>query len=345
MESNTEDPTNSSAERIDSDGAAVVDLLEEAWFFGNLLSHGNREHMPRCLPHPCPSSPDCSLAYEMKMNSDKRSSSPEEPCPPVEIEIDGRKGYSSKLLFIHGHSPPPASSSYDDQIDHFHPPSSSSEDTIEEVWAEIGRRKMEEPGGITPLTKRSPSRVLLKAPSLPPGIGREEVSIEEILQSKSHPRMCRSYRQSFLNISDLLPPRQIPKGMRNYRSPMSSEEDMRRRLLGRTRSIKSRGELEFEELQGFKDLGFTFDKKDLSPRVVNILPGLQEKKEDCRVEDDDKEDQKRREPYLSEAWLLSKTFKPQIPTWAHRGSAQEKDVKAHIKFWARAVASNVQPEC
>lgn len=122
---------------------------------------------------------------------------------------------------------------------------------------------------------------------------------------------------------------------------MSSEEDMRRRLLNRTKSIKSRGELEHEELQGFKDLGFTFDKNALSPRVVDILPGLQEKKDGTTKEAE--EDQRPREPYLSEAWL-SQSFAPPVPKWTPRGSAEE-EVKAHIKFWARAVASNVQLEC
>ncbi|KAK4745844.1 hypothetical protein SAY87_012156 [Trapa incisa] len=350
MESHAEDPTtNSSQERIQSHEAAVEDLLDEAWFFGNLLhGFGNRKHMACCLPDLCPSSSDCSLPCERKMKPEKPSSSLEESFPTVEMDLDGRRRSSSKLL-IQDHSPPPPpppppSSSYDDQSGHFHPPS-SSEKTIEEVWAETDFRK-----------KRSPSRGLLKAPSLPSGLGREDARIEEILQSKSHPRMSKSNRQSSLNISDLLPPRQVPKGIPNYRSRMSSEEDMRRRLLRRTGSIKSRGELECEELQGFKDLGFTFDKKDLSPRVVNILPGLKEKREDCalkeaesaaaddKVEEEEEEDQKPREPYLSDAWL-SKSFKPRIPTWTPRGSTEEEDVKAHIKFWARAVASNAQLEC
>lgn len=109
-------------------------------------------------------------------------------------------------------------------------------------------------------------------------------------------------------------------------------KEITRRLLNQTKLRKTRSDLEFEEVQGFRDLGFTFDR-ELSPKVVDILPGLQGKKPE------DLEQDNVRRPYLSEAWLLQ-SCAPPIPNWAPKGSTE--DMKAQIKFWARAVASNVR---
>lgn len=131
-----------------------------------------------------------------------------------------------------------------------------------------------------------------------------------------------------------------------YRPPRNLEveaintncsKEMRRRLANQTKLRKSLSDLELEEVQGFKDLGFTFEK-ELSPNVVKILPGLQGKKQPEDLEQD-----KVRRPYLSEAWLVQQSSAPPIPNWAHKGSAE--DMKAQIKFWARAVASNMRQEC
>lgn len=136
------------------------------------------------------------------------------------------------------------------------------------------------------------------------------------------------------------------QGIPRYRPPRNTEtvesimnsdgcNEMRRRYLneGKTSMRKSLSDLEFEEVQGFKDLGFTFDNKDLSPGVVNIIPGLKEKqKEDSNPE-------KVRRPYLSEAWVVQ-SCSPQFPNWDATKSSE--DMKAQIKFWARAVGSNVR---
>ncbi|KAI4333627.1 hypothetical protein L6164_018408 [Bauhinia variegata] len=48
-------------------------------------------------------------------------------------------------------------------------------------------------------------------------------------------------------------------------------------------------------------------------------------------------------PYLLEAWLVQSCAPspPPIPIWTSNKSSAE-DMKAHIKFWAKAVASNVR---
>ncbi|OMO74920.1 hypothetical protein CCACVL1_16402 [Corchorus capsularis] len=108
-------------------------------------------------------------------------------------------------------------------------------------------------------------------------------------------------------------------------------QEMRRRCSSQKPLQKSRSDLAFQELQGFKDLGFRFEKEDLSPGVVNMLPGLQENKIEELKQD------KVRRPYLSEAWL-AQSLAPPIPNSVSKNSAA--DMKAQLKFWARAVATN-----
>lgn len=116
---------------------------------------------------------------------------------------------------------------------------------------------------------------------------------------------------------------------------------MRRRFLKQRTMRKSLSDLEFEEVQGLKDLGFSFDEEAIDTSVASIIPGLQEKNRE-----ESEEDKAVRRPYLSEAWLLQTTCPPPpppIPTYTSTKSS--KDMKQHIKFWARAVASNVRLEC
>ena len=123
---------------------------------------------------------------------------------------------------------------------------------------------------------------------------------------------------------------------------------MRRRFSCQKTMRKSPSDLENEEVQGFKDLGFQFEKDTINPSVASILPGLQEKNRDEK-----EQDKAVRRPYLSEAWLEQSCgpplppppppLPPVVPNWDSKKSTE--DVKAQIKFWARAVASNVHQEC
>lgn len=115
------------------------------------------------------------------------------------------------------------------------------------------------------------------------------------------------------------------------------DKKMRRRYLKQRTMRKSLSDLEFEEVQGFKDLGFSFKKEAINPNVANVIPGLQQKNREER-----EEEKAVRRPYLSEAWLLQ-SCPPPIPICTSNKSPE--DMKAHIKFWARAVASNVRQEC
>ncbi|XP_022984730.1 uncharacterized protein LOC111482920 isoform X1 [Cucurbita maxima] len=170
---------------------------------------------------------------------------------------------------------------------------------------------------------------LLRTPSLPPFIGREK----EFGEKEAAARIRNSIQP---NLSEFFPTRQeiLEKNfsLPTCRIPTNSDR-MWHQFLIQMRKRRSQSELESEELQGFKDLGFTFDKKDINPTVVDIIPGLREKKEE------ELDSERTRRPYLSEAWMLQNHLLPPIPKWDSRKSAE--DMKQQIKFWARAVASNV----
>ncbi|KAK6946674.1 hypothetical protein RJ641_000147 [Dillenia turbinata] len=280
-----------------------IDLLEEAWFFGNSLV--KNKSMSRCFSDPCPS---LGLNRDMFVRSDS-----------------SRKNSSSTE-------------------DDFGDPLQVAKKEAGEEDAEIVQEKEENPQAIafTPIDHVGFARPsLLRSPSLPPHIGKQK----EIHTTNGIPMpRTKLTRRASMNSSEVFPPRQ--KGFPKHRGrnkvdlasmSTSSFNEMRRRFLTQSNTRKSLSDLECEEVQGFKDLGFRFEKEDLNPSVISILPGLKEKNH-CESDEEDKV----RRPYLSEAWIEQCTS-PLIPGWIENKSAE--DMKAQIKFWARAVASNVRAEC
>ncbi|KAG4969012.1 hypothetical protein AAZX31_12G215300 [Glycine max] len=308
-------------------------LLEECWFFDNLLKIAPR--MTRCHSDPYPSSTGLISPPDFLVK-DSNSSSPSKPpnngaivhskkiqrapsMPPLRLREEDHKGSCSvRSKLVHQPTDPvvshAASEPHCAQMKGHHN-------------SDCNRRKSK----------------LLRTPSLPPSIGREEKF------QVNDTRTGRSHKQpSTPTHIDILPPRQTSKSCSIPRCrPARKTEvesfnkegimEMRRRFLNQKTMRRSLSDLEFEEVQGFKDLGFSFEKEALSPSLASILPGLQEKKRD-----ETEEDKAARRPYLSEAWLVQ-SCAPPIPNWAsHKSSG---DMKEQIKFWARAVASNVHQEC
>ncbi|GAB4831570.1 hypothetical protein Ancab_005582 [Ancistrocladus abbreviatus] len=116
--------------------------------------------------------------------------------------------------------------------------------------------------------------------------------------------------------------------------------------------------LSSEEVKGFLDLGFTFDEKQLTPRMMSLIPGLQRlggPKNETKtylshakdVKDGEEEEAESRSevrrPYLSEAWLISKPNSPLLKLRMSRASTTD-DMKIHLKIWAKTVASILQHE-
>ncbi|XP_028755732.1 uncharacterized protein LOC114715097 [Neltuma alba] len=103
-------------------------------------------------------------------------------------------------------------------------------------------------------------------------------------------------------------------------------------------------ELELEEVEGFKDLGFIFKQEDRHSRLALIIPGLKRlgKKEEEEEEIDERYIQR---PYLSETWdfldrkkKVEKPLKMKIP----EDMSNEAKMKDDLKLWAYAVASLVR---
>ncbi|KAL8510166.1 hypothetical protein ACS0TY_017109 [Phlomoides rotata] len=115
------------------------------------------------------------------------------------------------------------------------------------------------------------------------------------------------------SLTHTLPPRKNTHKGVITNSTLSRKKHEQESIKSPIKTQRSLKELESEELQGFKE-------KELSPNVARV------------------EDNRTARPYLSEAWSA-----PPVPRWGVKRSTE--DMKAQIKFWARAVASNVRQEC
>ncbi|KAL5059966.1 hypothetical protein RYX36_031570 [Vicia faba] len=184
--------------------------------------------------------------------------------------------------------------------------------------------------------------------SLPIQVGSIEnkEEMKEILDKMSH-MDC-----SHLSCSSLPTTRKRP------------EKSRKKNNLQKTMSCRTLGELELDEVKGFMDLGFIFKKEYISPRMISVVPGLQRlcsfqnnKKNhsgsqimDGATENDDiivqvYEDEKRdiMRPYLSEAWLIKKPDSPLLSMKVPKTCSAD-NMKKHLRFWAKTVASEVRQE-
>ncbi|KAL2523549.1 Uncharacterized protein Adt_08603 [Abeliophyllum distichum] len=277
-----------------------VQLLEESWFFGNFLERKTR--MLRSYSDPCTSS-----NYRQEIMVGK---SLDETYESIKNLSECEKLKPLSLIKK--------------------PSMASEEQTHEAKGSEFANRQG-----------------LGRAPSLPTSLE----FMEGFQDEESDFCMGKLIRQASLIHSDmLLPPRHssskavaqscsMPRNRRGRKKPalgnlnMEALEEMRKQyLVSKIKTKKILTDFEFEEVQGFKDLGFNFDVvKDLDPSVVSILPGLKEKKGVIESE----EEEENMKPYLSEAWMA------QSPS-ASSSKRSTEDIKKQIKFWARAVASNVR---
>ncbi|XVF07939.1 hypothetical protein REPUB_Repub06bG0182300 [Reevesia pubescens] len=131
--------------------------------------------------------------------------------------------------------------------------------------------------------------------------------------------------------------------------------------LQKSMSCRSLKDLELEEVKGFMDLGFIFKKEHLNPRIISVVPGLLRlgffktdqlmnlAADELPKDDDDDDDIEQEEirgvirPYLSEAWLIKRPDSPLLNLKVPMVSATA-EMKKHLKFWARTVASVAQQE-
>uniref|UniRef100_A0A0A9D168 Uncharacterized protein n=1 Tax=Arundo donax TaxID=35708 RepID=A0A0A9D168_ARUDO len=99
---------------------------------------------------------------------------------------------------------------------------------------------------------------------------------------------------------------------------------------------KSSSDLESIEVQGFRDLGFVFDKEELRENLADVLPGLRGSATVDKV----------RRPYLSEAWHhVQRSAAPALIRVQSSDARSAAEMKDQLRMWAQAVACNVRQDC
>uniref|UniRef100_M1AXC4 Uncharacterized protein n=2 Tax=Solanum tuberosum TaxID=4113 RepID=M1AXC4_SOLTU len=365
-------------------------LLEESWFFGNLLDRKSR--MLRCYSDPCSSSKKTQdflsgksmeetfsslqkLPQGEKLNLVSRrskprlqrasSSSSEQRCnlrraPSLPVFVDYKEEpHDEESDFSMGKlirqasinevkiSPPKTnlqrapSLQESEQIHDFSPQKHTSQvllpktsqtrapslqvlqesEQIHDEESDFSMGKLIRQASINKV-KISPSKHtsqaqgnLQRAPSLP-----VFAKVEGIHDEENEFSMGKLIRQASLNNARVLPPKHTSKGL--TRSPSISsitKHHLRRKQGQESKTRNSSNGLEVEDLQGFKNLDLNNEKKNSISKFANTsTPGLIEKnkKKPDGLSDLDKI---RRQPY-----------------------SPEDHMKEQIKYWARAVASNVR---
>ncbi|XP_073123250.1 uncharacterized protein [Henckelia pumila] len=274
------------------------ELLDECWFFGNLLQCSN-SRMFRSFSDPCTSSDIFGdKSYEETYESIKKLSGDDE---------------SRKFNLVKAPSLP-----------------ASMKERIHESSAAKG---VTDPPGRGKSSRRILSKSISRAPSLPTSLRADEYQDDEVEFS-----MGKLIRQASMRNSDTrthvmgVTPSSGLKRNQPRKKPeidsikMESLEEIRTPpIMNQLRKQKSSSVTESKKMQ---DFGFDVKKNDtLNPHKISTIPGLRGK-----------------QPlYLSEI-RRTHSSAPPVPKWSGNKSTEEA-MKEQIRFWARAVASNVHQEC
>ncbi|KAJ8437077.1 hypothetical protein Cgig2_002044 [Carnegiea gigantea] len=329
----------------------VNSLLDDGWFFGNSLANKPRpaSKMVRCYSDPCP----CSSTKE-------------------QILVTPQNQTNSKMNnLLQTSSLPPfwgREMKYSQEEE-------GEEEEDEPRMGDLIRQAM-------PLPMPS-GRILDRTPSLPPCRGKEvssgvpgiqngpngsgtltrraTIASSVLLPEKCPYGMPRLSRKASTDSSMVLPPKYTSKATQTNSSNSKNQpqrkldlpnvhgptkDETRNQNLNKNKSQKSLSDLEIEELEGFKGLGFSFNHEEVHQSVAQILPALQRRGSIGSGSNDNYG--KVRRPYLSKVWQSqssSPLSAPPIIKRADPKAPSAEDMKAQIKFWARAVASNVRQEC
>ncbi|PIA35075.1 hypothetical protein AQUCO_03600024v1 [Aquilegia coerulea] len=313
-----------------SDEVETVELFDDYWFFQNLLHKKNG--MCRSSSDPYPSSnksiQEVFAQIQTKESSDSTNHSKEnglvhqnlQRTPSLPVSIERGKGMGE---------------------------TESTEREATRRTNKLTRQTSLCSSNVLPPLRAS--KTTSPSTGFPKRQARRDSMVENTFKDsklrlhKTKDMMHRSLSQnrisnnpSKLEIEDVQGFRDLGRIKESIPRAYKPKDILQRSLSQNIKISKSPSELEIEEVQGFKDLGFDFEKIDLNPTVKNIIPGLQIKKPD------DWNEQKVRRPYLSEAWIVQRST-PLMPDWIDPGSAG--DIKKQLKYWARAVASNMRQEC
>lgn len=204
---------------VSSSGPEPGHLLDESWFFGNLLLiRTPKSRMSRCYSDPSPSSSSSSSINYYSTEEDVMTSSPPPPSGSGK-SLEETFSLLQKLPVPRGeieNSPPlirtpslPEDSSF----------SSSSSSPAVARGKRSQRRLLLHRGNsysptptptptLPPLPVSTGNSVLSRAPSLPSSMGRRRK--EEIQDDESDFSMSKLIRQASLKQSDTLPPKNLP---------------------------------------------------------------------------------------------------------------------------------------
>lgn len=189
----------------------------------------------------------------------------------------------------------------------------------------------------------------------PPFAGRHQFSPKVIslkislrfFRSKLSVHLTRQSSAIFQSAKPQRPPRDaraesIVRYVRSHHRAITGGESCRWSAMGR-KKWRSLSDLEIEEVQGFKDLGFVFEKEAINASVMEVIPGLRDRRPPAEGGGEEEQAPAVPRPYLSEAWLAQKAASPPALDWF--GGSSPADMKLHLRLWAQVVASNVRQEC
>lgn len=334
------------------------ELLDESWFFGNLLD--GKPRMLRCYSDPCPSSKTSSSSDDYDDDDDDDvfpGKSMEETFSSINRIIpEGKRVLSlrvpgtglMKTPSLPAKQQPDSGDTNNLRIQEpwrnslLRAPSLPSFAEKEEFQDEesefsmgnlIRQASLNQTRVLTRHESLSQPKVLIRQGSL--NLNQSNPLIRQGSLNQSKPLT----RQGSLNQPKVLPPRQTAKGVtrscsistipkqnpRKKSEPESinpildcnSGETKPRYASNQPKIRRSHSSVDTEELKGLKNLGL-------------------------KVKDEEKVS-RRRGDTTSEAWL-AKSFGAPLQSGAAASKKSAEDMKAQIRFWARAVASNVRQE-
>lgn len=188
----------------------VDDLLEECWFFENLFKRNAAMTFKRCNSDPCPSSSSSSskLSQVLLPRVPENETSMEKKgdgvvhrglvrAPSLPPCIGGRKEQEEK----EGSN---GTKKLARQVSHQNMLQAPKPSCIEK---KEGSHKEKESGSRSKFSGQSSRPRLQRAPSLPPNIGREDISYDK----DSEARMSRLIQQAFAHSTESLYPQHNPK--------------------------------------------------------------------------------------------------------------------------------------
>ncbi|KAH9611174.1 hypothetical protein KSS87_001329 [Heliosperma pusillum] len=305
----------------------INNLLEDTWFFGNTLKNKSKllKTIVRCNSDPCTSS---STNEDYNYNHHLKTSNALLRTPSLPVSLGKDEKYELR----------------DEEEDHEEP---RMGDLIRQAMP-MPRKRLDRAPSLPPC--RGASKGLSVAPEVQYGAsnGRKvSVELSPFLQEKGPLGMVKLSRRASMD-SSLLPPKYTSKGTKQ--SGINSKNKTMKKLEQPNKNIhpkieslnnKKSQKSPSKELQRVNDLGYSLDN-DVGPNMTHKLPGLQRKASlDPQVS-------RMKWPNVSEPRRKpsSPSFEPAtVPKWADHKASSTQDMKAQIKFWARAVASNVRQEC